>query len=143
MLKQNSICQQFSLFLFEKAFFCGIIWNWCLPFGFFVQCVRVCVCVGSKYAKMSVLREHHHQMDLMQYERSSYGTHDYNGGMFPYVNPQHGSPQITVPQQRNPFIGRSLCVVCGDRARGCNFGAITCASCKEFFRRNAFKVKVI
>lgn len=45
-------------------------------------------------------------------------------------------------QQRNPFIGRSACVVCSDRARGCNFGAITCASCKEFFRRNAFKFNV-
>ncbi|KAJ6217406.1 hypothetical protein RDWZM_008563 [Blomia tropicalis] len=42
--------------------------------------------------------------------------------------------------QRNPFITKSSCVVCGDRARGCNFGAITCASCKEFFRRNAFKL---
>nr|XP_027204531.1 nuclear hormone receptor HR96-like [Dermatophagoides pteronyssinus] len=50
----------------------------------------------------------------------------------------NGQPQQQ--QQRNPFITRSLCVVCGDRARGCNFGAITCASCKEFFRRNAFKV---
>ena len=53
----------------------------------------------------------------------------------------NGQPQQQ--QQRNPFIIRSLCVVCGDRARGCNFGAITCASCKEFFRRNAFKVNVM
>lgn len=37
---------------------------------------------------------------------------------------------------------RSYCEVCGDKARGCNFDAITCASCKEFFRRNAFKEKV-
>ncbi|CAG2181862.1 unnamed protein product [Oppiella nova] len=36
---------------------------------------------------------------------------------------------------------KSLCEVCGDKARGCNFDAITCASCKEFFRRNAFKQK--
>ncbi|CAF0907449.1 unnamed protein product [Rotaria sp. Silwood1] len=31
-----------------------------------------------------------------------------------------------------------LCVVCGSIARGFNFGAITCMSCKIFFRRNAF-----
>lgn len=36
---------------------------------------------------------------------------------------------------------KSFCEVCGDKARGCNFDAITCASCKEFFRRNAFKEK--
>ncbi|CAG2102678.1 unnamed protein product [Medioppia subpectinata] len=36
---------------------------------------------------------------------------------------------------------KSFCDVCGDKARGCNFDAITCASCKEFFRRNAFKQK--
>jgi nuclear receptor subfamily 1 group I len=31
-----------------------------------------------------------------------------------------------------------ICVVCGSIARGRNFGAITCMSCKVFFRRNAF-----
>jgi hypothetical protein len=30
-----------------------------------------------------------------------------------------------------------ICVVCGSIARGYNFGAITCMSCKMFFRRNA------
>ena len=35
-----------------------------------------------------------------------------------------------------------VCEVCGDKARGNNFDAITCASCKEFFRRNAYKEKV-
>jgi ribosomal protein L37E len=29
------------------------------------------------------------------------------------------------------------CVVCGSTARGYNFNAITCMSCKIFFRRNA------
>ncbi|CAF4534883.1 unnamed protein product, partial [Rotaria sp. Silwood2] len=33
---------------------------------------------------------------------------------------------------------RLICVVCGSIARGFNFGAITCMSCKIFFRRNAF-----
>ena len=35
-----------------------------------------------------------------------------------------------------------LCAVCGDKALGCNFEAISCESCKAFFRRNAFKEKV-
>ncbi|GFO37968.1 nuclear hormone receptor hr96 [Plakobranchus ocellatus] len=34
------------------------------------------------------------------------------------------------------------CGVCGDKALGYNFNAITCESCKAFFRRNALKDKV-
>jgi hypothetical protein len=33
------------------------------------------------------------------------------------------------------------CSVCGDKALGYNFNAITCESCKAFFRRNALKNK--
>lgn len=32
-----------------------------------------------------------------------------------------------------------VCGVCGDRALGYNFDAISCESCKAFFRRNAHK----
>lgn len=35
-----------------------------------------------------------------------------------------------------------LCAVCGDKALGYNFGAMTCESCKAFFRRNALSNKV-
>ncbi|VEN46287.1 unnamed protein product [Callosobruchus maculatus] len=35
-----------------------------------------------------------------------------------------------------------LCLVCGDKALGYNFNAITCESCKAFFRRNALVEKV-
>lgn len=34
-----------------------------------------------------------------------------------------------------------ICGVCGDKALGCNFNAITCESCKAFFRRNALVKK--
>ena len=34
------------------------------------------------------------------------------------------------------------CHVCGDRALGYNFNALSCESCKAFFRRNAFKVSI-
>lgn len=35
-----------------------------------------------------------------------------------------------------------ICLVCGDKALGYNFNAISCESCKAFFRRNALKDKV-
>jgi hypothetical protein len=35
-----------------------------------------------------------------------------------------------------------ICCVCGDRARGMNFNAITCMSCKTFFRRHALRPPV-
>ncbi|KAA0193420.1 HR96 [Hyalella azteca] len=35
-----------------------------------------------------------------------------------------------------------MCGVCGDKALGYNFNAVTCESCKAFFRRNALKNKV-
>lgn len=34
------------------------------------------------------------------------------------------------------------CRVCGDKALGYNFNAVTCESCKAFFRRNALKDQV-
>ncbi|KAF5284694.1 hypothetical protein FQR65_LT13447 [Abscondita terminalis] len=34
-----------------------------------------------------------------------------------------------------------ICGVCGDKALGCNFNAVTCESCKAFFRRNALTNK--
>lgn len=38
--------------------------------------------------------------------------------------------------------GNKVCSVCGDLALGFNFNALTCESCKAFFRRNALKAKV-
>lgn len=35
-----------------------------------------------------------------------------------------------------------VCKVCGDKALGFNFNAMTCESCKAFFRRNAIKNNV-
>jgi nuclear receptor subfamily 1 group I len=34
-----------------------------------------------------------------------------------------------------------VCGVCGDKALGYNFNAVTCESCKAFFRRNALVQK--
>lgn len=44
-------------------------------------------------------------------------------------------------QQTEPSLPTKLCGVCGDKALGYNFKAITCESCKAFFRRNALANK--
>lgn len=36
---------------------------------------------------------------------------------------------------------QKICLVCGDKALGYNFNAISCESCKAFFRRNALVTK--
>jgi ribosomal protein L37AE/L43A len=35
-----------------------------------------------------------------------------------------------------------FCKVCGDRANIINYGALSCQSCKTFFRRNGYRPKV-
>ena len=37
---------------------------------------------------------------------------------------------------------KKICQICGDFSLGFNFGAVSCESCKAFFRRNAAKMKV-
>lgn len=62
-----------------------------------------------------------------------------------FVNP--GAPILvcTVDPAGEPLRKRhrmkdeKICGVCGDKALGYNFNAITCESCKAFFRRNAHK----
>ena len=46
----------------------------------------------------------------------------------------------TVSSTQTASVAGKVCVVCNDKALSCNFGAITCESCKAFFRRNAHKV---
>lgn len=46
-------------------------------------------------------------------------------------------------ERKKKFKDSKHCLVCGDKALGYNFNAITCESCKAFFRRNALKDQVI
>ena len=63
----------------------------------------------------------------------------------PYAHMGGGSPLGSLsPGGGGPGRARKnkedkICGVCGDRALGYNFDAISCESCKAFFRRNAPK----
>lgn len=49
---------------------------------------------------------------------------------------------LFIPRHEDLFPGvylsdRRVCQVCGDDASGCHYGAVTCGSCKVFFKRAA------
>jgi hypothetical protein len=55
------------------------------------------------------------------------------------INGHHRPPNgVSQPLKKGDS---KFCLVCGDKALGYNFNAITCESCKAFFRRNALKTK--
>lgn len=54
-----------------------------------------------------------------------------------YLSSYHPGKRMDKPPKNERF-----CLVCGTKAQGYNFNAITCESCKAFFRRNAYKFHV-
>ena len=54
--------------------------------------------------------------------------------------------QLSPDSAVGPMLGNQkkdkTCLVCGDKALGYNFNAVSCESCKAFFRRNAHKVSL-
>lgn len=53
------------------------------------------------------------------------------------------SAQPRRKQRKRPREDEKICLVCGDKALAHNFDAITCESCKAFFRRNALRLERI
>lgn len=51
------------------------------------------------------------------------------------------TPQPGGTKKEIPASLQKICLVCGDKALGYNFNAISCESCKAFFRRNALTSK--
>lgn len=49
--------------------------------------------------------------------------------------------ETSVQKKEAPINLQKICLVCGDKALGYNFNAISCESCKAFFRRNALASK--
>lgn len=64
---------------------------------------------------------------------------DSNGDNVEFPHVKTIQPEIQPPAPKKSKTGSLTCVVCGSPANGYNFDAITCESCKAFFRRNAFK----
>jgi hypothetical protein len=48
---------------------------------------------------------------------------------------------LTMRQSKNTAKS-SFCLICNDEARIINYGALSCYSCKTFFRRHSVRIKV-
>ncbi|CAF3722351.1 unnamed protein product [Rotaria sp. Silwood1] len=82
--------------------------------------------------------------DVLKQIRISSTTSEVEPILVEFSNATQDTSHLTVEMQalvkRKKSNSRTLtCVVCGGIAHGYNFDAITCASCKAFFRRNAHK----
>ncbi len=51
-------------------------------------------------------------------------------------------PPSPIDDTKSPAKTNNNCQVCGDEASSINYGALTCLSCRTFFRRNGFSEKV-
>lgn len=54
---------------------------------------------------------------------------------------QENNSDETLKHIKTPF-AENFCQVCGDKAKIINYGALSCQSCKTFFRRNGFHPEV-
>ncbi|CAF0993244.1 unnamed protein product [Adineta ricciae] len=59
-----------------------------------------------------------------------------------FISPQQAPSDSAQMPPNNPS-NFSLCLICGDRARFNNYGALSCQSCKTFFRRNGFRPETV
>jgi len=79
-------------------------------------------------------------MSMTGYYSGQYADHRQSapaaGGAF-YGSARAVVDGVTAGKQRKTVRDEKVCGVCGDRALSYNFDAISCESCKAFFRRNA------
>ncbi|KAL8598364.1 hypothetical protein ACOMHN_047685 [Nucella lapillus] len=59
------------------------------------------------------------------------------------VSQSRGGGKLKPKRIKRRVTGNRTCTVCGDHAIAHNFGALTCETCKAFFRRNASKAQEI
>lgn len=77
--------------------------------------------------------------DSFSYPFNNTNTDNNDLSLTSYLESYSNSSTKQVRKERND----KICGVCGDRALSYNFDAISCESCKAFFRRNAPKNLVI
>ncbi|CAL1547170.1 unnamed protein product, partial [Lymnaea stagnalis] len=74
---------------------------------------------------------------------ASSSTSHFEPGEKPSTSATDSDELTTYPRRKMKLKDDKMCGVCGDKALGYNFNAITCESCKAFFRRNALKDKTM
>ncbi|KAG7257915.1 hypothetical protein CRUP_026963 [Coryphaenoides rupestris] len=105
---------------------------------------------GGEVSCMDLLRQQHYcyycassssssSSSFTSSSSSSSSSGDAHGGL-----PSMAPPPPPPPGYEGMFPGvsvylsdRRVCQVCGDDASGCHYGAVTCGSCKVFFKRAA------
>jgi len=64
-----------------------------------------------------------------------------NQPLFVPFSPHQRNDDTSIKQAKNSTKS-NLCLICGDKAHIINYGALSCSSCKTFFRRNGFHIEV-
>ncbi len=60
----------------------------------------------------------------------------------PVQEPQSQDGIYRITRQAKNTAKSSFCLICNAEARFVNYGALSCYSCKIFFRRHSFRIKV-